>query len=137
MPEGKAYLSNHTRMSTIQPRRREKKAKNLVTLTRKLPCRKGCSTTHQPFLSSNPKIPNDFPQTFPTKMKPCKYPARQNRQKKKKQKKRGREKAKRKKAHARTSEANIFAASGSTIRPLSVRPASGFCDMFLLFIGRQ
>ena len=48
-------LSNHTRMSTIQSRTPEKKAKNHVTLTWKFPW-KSSSTTHLLFLSSYPKI---------------------------------------------------------------------------------
>ena len=68
-------LSNHTRMSTIQSRTPEKKEKNHVTLTRKLPW-KSCSTTHLPFLSSKPKILKAFLKTFPTKMKPTKCPTK-------------------------------------------------------------
>ena len=63
--------SNHTRISTIQSRKPEKKAKNHVTLTRKFPW-KSCSTTHLPFLSSNSKILKAFLKTFPSKMKPTK-----------------------------------------------------------------
>ena len=37
---------------------------------------KSCSTTHPPFLLSNPKILKDFLKTFPTKMKP-KCPAKE------------------------------------------------------------
>ena len=44
--------SNHTRMSTIQSRTPEKKAKNHVTLTWKFPW-KSCFTTHLPLLPSN------------------------------------------------------------------------------------
>ena len=44
-------LSNHARMSTIQSRTLEKKAKNHVTLTWKFPW-KSSSTTHLLFLSS-------------------------------------------------------------------------------------
>ena len=68
-------LSNHTKVSTNQPRRPEKKVKNHVTLTRKFPW-KSCFTTHLLFFSSNPKILKAFPKTFPTKMKPTKCPAR-------------------------------------------------------------
>ena len=60
-----------TRISTIQSRTLEKKAKNHVTLTWKLPW-KSCSTTRLPFLSSNPNILKPFLKTFPTKMKPTK-----------------------------------------------------------------
>ena len=67
-------LSNHTRMSTIQSRTPEKKAKKHVTLTWKLPW-KSCSPTHLPFLSSNPKILKSLLKTFPTKMKPTKWTA--------------------------------------------------------------
>ena len=59
-------LSKHTRMSTIQSRTQEKKAKHHVTLTWKFPW-KSCSTTHLPFLSSNPKILKAFLKPFPPK----------------------------------------------------------------------
>ena len=80
-------------MSTIQSRTPEKKAKNHVTLTRKLPG-KSCCTSHLPFLSSYPKILNAFVKIFPTKMKPTKCPATEKK-KGKKSEKRG-EKRKRK-----------------------------------------
>ena len=80
-------LSNHTRMSTIQSRTPEKKAKNHVTWTWKFPW-KSCSTTHLPFLSSNPKILKAFLKTFPTKVKPTKCPAREKKMTEEKQKKR-------------------------------------------------
>ena len=54
-------LSNHTRMSTIQSRTLEKKAKNHATL----------------ILSPNPKSLKAFLKTFPTQMKPCKCPAKE------------------------------------------------------------
>ena len=78
---------------TIQSRTLEKKAKNHVTLTWKFPW-KSCSTTHLPFLSSNPKILKAFLKTFPTKMKPTKCPAREKKNEARKVKKRGGEKAK-------------------------------------------
>ena len=95
-------LSNHTRMSTIQSRTREKIAKNYVTLTWKFPW-KSCSTTHLPFISSNLKILKAFLKTFPTKMKHTKCPAR-------KAKKKGgrREREILLSAHARTSQADIL-----------------------------
>ena len=80
-------LSNHTRMSKIQSKTLEKKAKNQVTLTGKLPW-KSCSTTHLPFLSSNPKILKPLLKTFPTKMKPIKCPAKENKMRQEKWKKR-------------------------------------------------
>ena len=83
-------LSNHTRMSTIQSRTREKNAKNYVTLTWKFPW-KSCSTTHLPFLSSNLKILKAFLKTFPTKMKHTKCPAREKKWGKKSEKKGGEE----------------------------------------------
>ena len=86
-------LSNHTRMTTIQSRTPEKKAKNHVTLTSKFPW-KSCSTTHLPFLSSNPKILKAFLKTSPTKMKPAKCPASKKKIWRKKSKTRGGEKAK-------------------------------------------
>ena len=49
----------------------EKKANNHITLTQKFSL-KSCSSTHLPFLSSNPKILKAFPKTVPTKMKPIK-----------------------------------------------------------------
>ena len=55
-------LSNHKRLSMIQSRRPEKKAKNHVTLTQKFPW-KSCSSSYLPFLSSNPKILKAFPKT--------------------------------------------------------------------------
>ena len=63
-------------MSTIQSRAPEKKEKNHVTLTWKFPW-KSCSTTHLPFLSPNPNILKACPKTFPTKMKPAKFPAKE------------------------------------------------------------
>ena len=69
-------LSNNTRMSTIQSRTLKKKAKNHVTLTRKLPW-KSCSTTRLPLFSLNPKILKAFLKTFPTKMKPTKCPTKE------------------------------------------------------------
>ena len=73
----------------IQSRRPEEKAKKHVTLTRKFP-RKSCFTTHLPFLSSNPKILKAFPKTFPTKMKPTKYPAKAKKWGKKSERREGR-----------------------------------------------
>ena len=87
MQSEEIFQSYHTRMSTIQSRTWEKKAKNHVTLTWKFPC-KSCSITHLPFLLYNPKILKAFLKTFPTKMKPTKCPAKE------KQKKRGGEKTK-------------------------------------------
>ena len=89
-------LSNHTKMSTIQSRRPEKKAKNHITLTQKFPW-KSCFTTHLPFLSSNTKILKAFPKTFPTKMKPTKCPAREKNQGRK-VKEQGRKNSKEKKS---------------------------------------
>ena len=59
-------LSNHTKVSTIQSRTPEKEARNLVTLTWRFPW-KSCSTTHLPFLSSNPEILKAFLKLFPPK----------------------------------------------------------------------
>ena len=87
MQSEEIFQSYHTRMSTIQSRTWEKKAKNHVTLTWKFPC-KSCSITHLPFLLYNPKVVKAFLKTFPTKMKPTKCPAKE------KQKKRGGEKTK-------------------------------------------
>ena len=78
-------LSNHTRMSTIQSRTPEKKAKNYVTLTWKSPW-KSCSIAHLPFLSPNPKTLKTFLKTIPTKMKPTKCPAREKKWGKKSEK---------------------------------------------------
>ena len=83
-------LSNHGRISTIQPRTPEKNAKNHVTLTWKFPW-KSCPTTYPPFLSSNPKILIAFLKTFPTKMKPTKYPAKEKKNWGEKSEKRGEE----------------------------------------------
>ena len=83
-------LSNHTRISTIQSRTQEKKAKNHVILTWQFPW-KSCSTaTHLPFLSANSNIPKAFLKTFPMKIKPTKCPAREKKWGKK-SKKRGKE----------------------------------------------
>ena len=102
-------LSNHTRMSTIQSRTREKNDKNYVTLTWKFPW-KSCSTTHLPFLSSNLKILKAFLKTFPTKMKHTKCPAREKKMRQEKRKKKGgrREREILLSAHARTSQADIL-----------------------------
>ena len=78
-------FSNHTRISTIQSRTPEKKAKKHVRLTCKSPW-KSCSIAHLPFLSPNPKILKAFLKTLPTKMKPNKYPARENKMTQEKQK---------------------------------------------------
>ena len=59
-------LSNYTRMNTIQSRIVEKKAENLLTLTWKLSW-KSFSTSHLPFLSSNPKILKLSQKLFPPK----------------------------------------------------------------------
>ena len=58
---------------TIQSRTPEKKAKNLVPLTRKISW-KSCSTSHLPFLLINSKILKAFQKTLPTKIKPTKCP---------------------------------------------------------------
>ena len=103
-------LSNHTRMSTIQSMTPEKKAKNHVTLPWKFPW-KSCSTTHQPFLSSNPKILRAFPKTFPTKMKPTKCTAREKlRQEKHKKREERKRKVKGKTAVSHTSRKFSFCA---------------------------
>ena len=118
-------LSNDTGMSTIQSTTSERKAKNHVTLTWKFPW-KSCSTTHLPFLSSNPKILKAFLKPFPTKMKPTKCPAREKKRRQEKQIKRPKERTQKSKSqdccvtlkpknyleillsvHARTSQANI------------------------------
>ena len=58
--------SNHTRMSTIQPRRPEKKTKKHVTFTRQFTLT-SCATIRLHFIQSNPKILKAFQTTFPTK----------------------------------------------------------------------
>ena len=62
-------LSNHKKNEHDSVKDAEKKANNHVTLTQKFPW-KSCSSTHLPFLSSNPKILKAFPKTVPTKMNP-------------------------------------------------------------------
>ena len=57
-------LSDHTRMSTIQSRTPETKAKKSVTLTWKFPWKSG-STTQLPLVSSNRKILKAFQKKFP------------------------------------------------------------------------
>ena len=99
-------LSNHTKMSTIQSRTTEKKAKNHVTLTWKSPW-KSCSIAHLPFLSPNPKILKAFLITVPTKMKPTKCTAREKKSGKKSEK-RGEEREILLSAHTWTSQANIL-----------------------------
>ena len=49
------------------------KAKKHVTLTRK-----SFFTAHLLFVSSSPKILKAFTRNFPTKMKPTKYPGKEN-----------------------------------------------------------
>ena len=120
-------LSNHTRMSTIQSRTREKNAKNYVTLTWKFPW-KSCSTTHLPFISSNLKILNAFLKTFPTKMKHTKCPAREKKWGKKSEKKRGGEKEKFCFLHMPELRKLIFCIW--IRRPRSVRPVTGFVVSF-------
>ena len=68
-------LSNHSRMSTIQSRTPEKKAKNHVTLIRKLLWK----SPTLPFVSSNRKILKAFLKTIPTKLKPTKCPTKEKR----------------------------------------------------------
>ena len=119
-------LSNHMRMSTIQSRTPEKKAKNHVRLTWKSAW-KSCSIAHLPFLSPNPKILKAFPKTLPTKMKPTKCPAREKKNEARKAKKEGRRESENLKillsAHARTSQAEIR-------RPWSARSVNGFVVCF-------
>ena len=67
-----------------------------VRLSWKFPW-KSCSTTHLPFLSSNPKILKAFRKTFPPKMKSTKCPAKGKKKRKNKWiKKRGGKKARKK-----------------------------------------
>ena len=106
-------LSNHTRTNTIQSRRLMKLRQNLVTLTRKFPC-KSYSTTHVlPFLSSNPKILKVFPKTFPV----TKMPSKRQKRGKKSKRSSGEERKQNEEvktveillsAHTRTLEANIL-----------------------------
>ena len=56
-------LSSHTIISTIQSRPQRKKNTMYVTLNWKFPW-KSYSSTHLPFLSSNPKILKAFPKTI-------------------------------------------------------------------------
>ena len=119
------HLSNHARMSTIQPRTPEKKAKNHVTLTWKFPW-KSCSTTHLPFLSCNPKILKAFLKLFTPKWSLLNAQREKRKMRQGKRKKRGGEKPKLKvdcfvtfkpkkpnlefllSAHAQTWQANIL-----------------------------
>ena len=119
-------LSNHTRMSTIQSRTPEKKAKNHVTLTWKFPW-KSCSTAQLPFLSPNPKILKAFLKTFSTKMKPTKCPAIEKEMMQEKQKKRVEEKGKSKSQdccvraqipYHSSAEPNYLLLNGFSFRPL-------------------
>ena len=86
-----------------------------VRLSWKFPW-KSCSTTHLPFLSSNPKILKAFRKTFPPKMKSTKCPAKGKKKEKINESRRGEERKREKKAkttvsllHPRTIwEANIL-----------------------------
>ena len=98
-------LSNHTRMSTIQSRTPEKKAKKKCNIDLKISM-KSCSTTHLPFLSSNPKIVKACPKTFPTKMKPTKCPTREKNEARKAKKEGRREILL--SVHAQTSQTNTL-----------------------------
>ena len=123
-----------TRISTIQSRTPRKKAKNHVTLTWKSPW-KSCSATHLPFLLSNPKILKAFLNTFPTKMKPTKCPAREKKIRQEKWKKRGAEKAKSKSQDGcdiflRMSELRKLILCIWIRRPRSVWPVNGFVVSF-------
>ena len=84
----KPYQNRH---NSVKDTGQEKKAKNHVTLTWKLPW-KSCSTTHWPFPSWSTvvilKILKAFLKTFPTKMKSTKCPAKEEKWGKK-SKKRG------------------------------------------------
>ena len=146
-------LSNHIRMSTIQLKTPEKKAKNHVTLTWKFAW-KSCSTAHLPFVSSNPKFLKAFLKTFPTKIKPTKCPAREQKMTQEKRKKRGGEKAKSNSqdccvtfkpknyleillsAHARTSQANILHLDHKAAKCTTCKRLSGKFFNWL-FITRQ
>ena len=87
-------LSNHTRMSTIQSRTLEKKAKNHVTLTWKFPW-KSSSTTHLLFLSSYRKNLITFLfKLFPPKWSLLNAQQEKKKMRQEKWKKRGGEKAK-------------------------------------------
>ena len=143
-------VSNDTRLSTIQSRTPEEKAKNHVMLTRKLAW-KSCSTTHLPFLSSNPKILTAFLKTFSTKMKPTGImPNKSQKMRQEKQKKREERK---RKVKVKTS---VSLLNPKTILKfcflrmpqlhkliwirgsLSVRPVNRkLCGKFLLLIARQ
>ena len=115
-----------TRISTIQSRTPEKKAKNHVTLTWKLPW-KSCSTTRLPFLSSNSKILKAFLKTFLTKMKPTKCSAKEKNEARK---------AKSKRQDACVTCKSKILLSGSEGR--SVRTVNGFMVSFSsLIIARQ
>ena len=84
----KPYQNRH---NSVKDTGQEKKAKNHVTLTWKLPW-KSCSTTHWPFLSWSTvvilKILKAFLKTFPTTIKSTKCPAKEEKWGKK-SKKRG------------------------------------------------
>ena len=120
-------LSNHIRMSTIQSRKVEKKAKNHVTLTWKFWWKFGSTTTHLPFFSSNPKI-LCFPKNFSHQNEAYLMLSKRKKLRQEKQKERVGEKKKSKSqdcctfvtfksknyldillsAHAQTSQANIL-----------------------------
>ena len=81
-------LSNHNRMSTIQSRTPEKKAKNNVHWPKNFQENLVPLLTYISF--HNPMILKLFLKTFPTKMKPTKCPAREKKARQEKQKKEGR-----------------------------------------------
>ena len=134
-------LSNQTRMSKIQSRTPEKKAKNHVTLSWKFAW-KSFSTTHLPFLSPNPKILKVFLKTFPTKLKPTKCPARENKFGKKSEKREEERKQKVKSrlicyllpVHTLTSQTNILHLDQKARK---CRTCKWLCGNFYLFIARQ
>ena len=87
-------LSDHTRMSLIQSRTPEKKAKKSGTLTWKFPWKSG-STTQLPLVSSNPKILKAF-QKNSHHNEAYLIPSKRKNMRQEKRKKKGGEKAKRK-----------------------------------------
>ena len=83
-------------MSMIQSSRPAKKAEKPCNIDPNNFHKKSCFTNHLPFLLSVRKILRAFPNTFPTKMKPTKCPARKTIIRQENQKKRRGKKAKRK-----------------------------------------
>ena len=70
-------------MNVIQSRKTEKKGNKPCNIDLKISTKILFQSTDLPFLSSEPKILKAFPNTFPTKMKPTKSPAKEKKMRQK------------------------------------------------------